>query len=47
MRIHLLGRIWNQHTVIVNRGTDGVGCTLADTSPVSVAGTTEPPELIS
>ena len=43
----MLGHIWNEHTVIVNRDTDGFGFTLADASPVSVAGTTELPELIS
>ena len=39
--MHVLGRIWNQRAVIVNRDTDGFGFTLADASPVSVTGTTE------
>ena len=39
--MHVLGRIWNKRTVIVNRDTDGFGFTLADASPVSVTGTTE------
>ena len=37
----MLGRIWNERTVIVNRDTDGFGFTLADASPVSVTSTTE------
>ena len=39
--MHVLGRIQNERTVIVNRGTDGFGFTLADASPVIVTGTTE------
>ena len=38
---YILGRIWNERTVIVNRDNDGFGFTLADASPVSVTGTTE------
>ena len=38
---YILGRIWNERTVIVNRDSDGFGFTLANASPVSVTGTTE------
>ena len=38
---YILGRIWNERTVIVNRDIDGFGFTLADSSPVSITGTTE------
>ena len=38
---YILGRIWNERTVIVNRNNDGFGFTLADASPVTVTGTTE------
>ena len=38
---YILGRIWNERTVIVNRDNDGFGFTLADANPVSVTGTTE------
>ena len=39
--MHVLGCIWNERTVIVNRDTDGFGFTLADASPISVTDTTE------
>ena len=40
--VHTIGFIWNEHTVIVNRDTDGFGFTSANANPVSVTtGTTE------